>query len=108
MPIATNATQRRKMMIRGLQKQMLWLSTPKSRHFELVCFILRPECCRQAPKDAEILREAKSLLLQAEPKRREECAVPKKKPWRMGFLFGGGVLCGCLGTLLVVLLSGAH
>jgi len=91
-------------MIRGLQKQMICLSTPKSRHFEHVCFVLRPECAREAQKDGEILREAKNILLQAEPQKREEKLREKKKPRLLFLLFFGGLFCGILGTLLGALL----
>lgn len=94
-------------MIRGLQKQILWLSTPKSRHFELVCFILRPERCRETPKDAEILREARSILLQAEPSKKEVRIREKHRTWLLFLLFFGGLLCGILGTLLGGILIGA-
>ncbi|MBQ2999723.1 MAG: hypothetical protein IJD64_04610 [Clostridia bacterium] len=94
-------------MIRGLQKQILWLSTPKSRHFELVCFILRPERCRETPKDAEILREARSILLQAEPPIKERPPQGKKRTRFLFLLFFGGLLCGVLATLLGCALLGA-
>lgn len=94
-------------MIRGLQKQILWLSTPKSRHFELVCFILRPERCRETPKDAEILREARSILLQAEPSKKEVRIREKHRTRLLFLLFFGGLLCGILGTLLGGILIGA-
>ena len=93
-------------MIRGLQKQILWLSTPKSRHFELVCFILRPERCRETPKDAEILREARSILLQAEPPKKEVRTPKKRSSWCLWLLFFGGVICGSFGMLLGCALLG--
>lgn len=91
-------------MIRGLQKQMITLATPKSSRFELVCFVLRPERCRERVSDAEMLREARTLLAGAEPAPKQELAAkPKKKRPRL-LLFFGGALSGCLVTALLFLL----
>ena len=94
-------------MIRGLQKQMIYLATPKSRHFELVCFVLRPERCHERVGDAEMLREARALLAGAEPKPKDESAktLKKRKLW---LFFFGGFLSGCLGTALVAFLIAAR
>ena len=94
-------------MIRGLQKQTVWLSTPKSRQFEQVCFVLRSERCREAPKDADILREARSILLQAEPQKQEGRKAKQIKPRRLFLTFFGGLLCGIACTLLACALMGA-
>lgn len=94
-------------MIRGLQKQMIWLSTPKSRHFEVVCFVLRPERCREPQKDGEILREAKNILWQAEPPKKEARTQKKKNAWHLWLLFFGGMICGSFGMLLGCALLGA-
>lgn len=93
-------------MIRGLQKQTLWIFTPKSCCFEQVCFVLRPERCREMPKEAEILREARSILLQAEPPKGVPCPTPKPKSKSWIWVFAGGVLCGILGTIFGALALG--
>lgn len=98
-------------MIRGLQKQIIQLSTPKSQYFEVVFFVLRPMIGSSKESEADMVREAQRILAEGTPrgkktvKASEKRPIPKKQKLSLFFfgLFCGCVLSGILLTLLVLL-----
>lgn len=95
-------------MIRGLQKQMIQLATPKSSYFEVVFFVLRPSVLRTGKNDAEMVREAQRILSESAPRRGSVPTVKsgKKQRWSV-FLCGalcGALLCGATVALFAALL----
>ena len=91
-------------MIRGLQKQIIQLSTPKSKYFEVVFFVLRPTRKKRSPNEDDMVREAKRILAQSTPPKRPSCASPKRQKLA---LFFGGALCGSLFVSAVIALFAA-
>ncbi len=83
-------------MIRGLQKQMIQLVTPKSKYFEVVFFVLRPSVSRTKESDVEMIRAAQKILLESTPRKKKEPLGAGKQ--RAAFFFCGllcgGLLCG--------------
>ena len=81
-------------MIRGLQKQMIQLATPKSDYFEVVLFVLRPTVPCKTENEAEMMRAAQKILSESAPRSvRERGAQTRRRRWG---LFLGGALCGAL------------
>lgn len=96
-------------MIRGLQKQMIQLATPKSKHFEVVFFVLRSGLVRTKESEGEMVREAQKILSESLPPKKikekagEKHAVPKRQ--KLAFFFFG-IFCGSLlSTVLIALLA---
>ena len=67
-------------MIRGLQKQIIQLSTPQNKYFEVVFFVLRPTRTKQTPNESEMLREAKRILAQSAPQKRGAFSLFTRRP----------------------------
>ena len=88
-------------MIRGLQKQMIRLATPKSKYFEVVLFVLRPSVPSTGNADVEMLREAHRILAESTPTKRTKPSASKRT---RRALFFGGCLCGMLFSALAILL----
>ena len=97
-------------MIRGLQKQMIQLKTPKSKYFEVVLFVLRPGAIPKKEREGEMVREAQRLLAEGRVSQRgaerlregRDCSKKQKAA-----LFLSGALCGgalCALMLLAVAL----
>lgn len=49
-------------MIRGIQKNMIWVQTPKSPYFEEVHFIMRRQTEGEANRNGEMTKEANRIL----------------------------------------------
>ena len=86
-------------MIRGLQKQIIQLATPKSPYFEVVLFVLRPELVQAREHEGDMVREAQKILAESAPRstKRQESERSDKKQRLALFLAGslcGGILCG--------------
>ena len=79
-------------MIRGVQKNVIQIQTPKSPYFETACFIMRATPQKPAAGATEMLSEARRIL--------EETAAghekkPSKRNWRrILFSFAWGLLIG--------------
>lgn len=56
-------------MLKGIQKNMIWVKTPESRFFEAAYFVMRPSRRSDQPRDGEMLREANRLLTEGTRKR---------------------------------------
>ena len=86
-------------MIRGLQKQIIQLTTPKSPYFEVVLFVLRPELVQLREHEGDMVREAQKILSESAPRAAtvKELVHGEKKQRLALFLVGalcGGILCG--------------
>jgi hypothetical protein len=93
-------------MIRGLQKQIIQLTTPKSQYFEVVFFVLRPMLVPSKESEADMVREAQRILAEGTPRAKggrsiEKRSIPKKQKLSLFFF---GLFCGCLlsGVLLAL------
>ena len=90
-------------MIRGLQKQMIQLATPKSEYFEVVFFVLRPTVPREKESETEMVRAAQKILSESVPRiEKARSAHSKRQQW---WLFFGGALCGaalCAATVAIL------
>ncbi len=84
-------------MLKGIQKNMIWVRTPESALFESAYFVLRPKRSTLSPDDGEMVREANRLVFEGDrPGPRRQTA---KRRARRSFLFG--LLCGLLGACLL-------
>ena len=87
-------------MIKGVQKNMVWVQTPKSGYFEEAYFVVRRELSSEKQRSNEMLREANRILAE------HEAGVEREKPTQKGnkerlLFFFGGMLSG---SLMVALL----
>ena len=95
-------------MIRGLQKQMIQLKTPKSQYFEVVLFVLRPGAVPKREREGEMVREAQRILAEGRASQRGAerlrdgfgCSKKQKAA-----LFASGALCGGAICVLIFLLT---
>jgi hypothetical protein len=58
-------------MLKGIQKNMIWVRTPESRCFEAACFVLRPRRSGKE-REGEMLREAERLIAEGNGRRSEK------------------------------------
>ena len=100
-------------MIRGVQKNMIWVQTPKSQYFEEVHFVIRRGLSREDQRNGEMTREANRILaehdgaLQAGKKNRR---APGDLRAMIPFLWGmlsGSLMVAALWIVTVVLGRGA-
>ena len=84
-------------MLKGIQKNMIWIRTPESRYFESAYFVLRPDKQADRNQKGDMLREAERLLTAGRAKE-------KRVRIRPLFLFLGGGGLGILLSLTVTLL----
>ena len=82
-------------MIRGIQKNVIWVQTPKSGCFEEAYFVMRKERAAQKQKGTEMLREATRILEEYEGANVEGRAAKKKRTDRL-LTFFCGMLSGSL------------
>ena len=78
-------------MLKGVQKNMIWVRTAESRFFEGAYFVLRPS--RSAPRirEGDMLREANRLLAEGTRKpfhRRDRRLFHRWIPFLAGVAFG--------------------
>ncbi|MBR2354121.1 MAG: hypothetical protein IKA76_06455 [Clostridia bacterium] len=88
-------------MLKGIQKNMIWVRTPESRFFEAAYFVMRPTLTQGKPREGEMLREANRLLSEGAQSR----SFPKQGT-RLGrlLLFLAGMGIGGALTLLLTLI----
>lgn len=80
-------------MIKGVQKNMIWIQTPKSDCFEEAYFVVRKELQTERQKGNEMLREANRILTEHEEMKQ---SGQKKRARRrdLWLVFFCGVFCG--------------
>ena len=76
-------------MIKGIQKNMIWVQTPKSTCFEEAYFVVRRELCTERQKGNEMLREAHRILAEHEELQQEGKKGRGRKYEQWLFFFGG-------------------
>ena len=86
-------------MLRGIQKNMIWVKTPESRFFESAYFVMRPAKMPKPPKEGEMLREANRLLSEGMKR-----ALPhwKRRLYQLLLPFLFGLATGSLFVLLLL------
>lgn len=90
-------------MIKGIQKSMIWVQTPKSDCFEEAYFVVRKELGADRQRGNEMLREANRILAEHEEMKQTERDVGGRKRERWLLFFGGAFSGGFLVTLLWML-----
>ncbi len=88
-------------MLKGIQKNMIWIRTPENRFFEAAYFVMRPGACSDTPREGEMLREANRLLAEGT---RKPLSRGEHRPWRRLIPFFAGLASGAALSLLLVLL----
>ena len=76
-------------MIKGIQKSMIWVQTPKSDCFEEAYFVVRKELGADRQRGNEMLREANRILAEHEEMKQTERDVGgrKRERWLSGDAF---------------------
>lgn len=92
-------------MLRGIQKRMIVCKPPSGSRFECAYFVLRD---REIPTPTEdqdaLMREVKRIFAEGEAKKKGRNAT--SHALRLGVLcFFGGLICGLLPPLLILILS---
>ena len=88
-------------MLKGIQKNMIWVRTPESQFFEAAYFVMRPTYASGKTREGEMLREANRLLNEGTQKR----PLPPRGRWTGRFVpFLAGLGIGIGGSLLLTLL----
>ncbi len=87
-------------MLKGIQKNMIWVRTPESRFFEAAYFVMRPNACSAPPREGEMLREANRLLSEGTRK-----TTPRREQrlWQRLLPFLAGLASGAVLSLLLAL-----
>lgn len=82
-------------MLRGIQKNMIQVQTPKSRYFETAYFIMRAETSASASKSTpnEMLNEANRILAESNLLSRKDSGKPHRLRGRL-YPYFCGVLTG--------------
>ncbi len=88
-------------MLKGIQKNMIWVKTPESTLFESAYFVLRPTHPHRLPENGEMVREANRLVCEST---RPEAGRHRRNRhhWRS---FLSGALCGLLLSCFFALLA---
>ena len=89
-------------MIRGIQKNVIWVQTPKSQYFEEVHFIVRREAERDDSRNGEMAKEANRILAEANPQSKRPL---KARTSRSSIAFLWGMLSGSLLVAVAWILS---
>ncbi len=86
-------------MLKGIQKNMVWVRLPGSRHFEAAYFVMRTDPPPHA-KENEMMKEANKILAESNVFRHKSSSA-KRQLFRMRcFSF----FCGaCIGAAIVAL-----
>ena len=90
-------------MIKGVQKNMILVQTPKSACFEEAYFVLRKELQSERQKGNEMLREANRILTEHEEMKNAAHLAAGRKRDRWLLFFGGVFSGGFFVTLLWML-----
>jgi hypothetical protein len=90
-------------MIRGIQKNVIWVQTPKSGCFEEAYFVVRRERVAQKQKGNEMLREATRMIEECEGENAQVLAAKRKRTDRL-LTFLCGMISGSLAATLVWLI----
>jgi hypothetical protein len=90
-------------MIKGVQKNMICVQTPKSTCFEEAYFVVRKDLRTERTKGNEMLREAHRILTEHEEMKRMGGQGGKSKRESLLLFFGGVFSGGFLVTLLWML-----
>ena len=90
-------------MIKGVQKNMIWIQTPKSACFEEAYFVMRKELQAERQKGNEMLREANRILTEHEEMKQsgKKTVARRRDLWLL--YFGGVFSGGAFVTLLWML-----
>ncbi len=89
-------------MLKGIQKNMIWVKTPQSSLYESAYFVLRPAHPDHLPEDGEMVREANRLIFEsAKDSRRRSRPRQNLRSFLSGALFG--LLLSCFFVLLILL-----
>lgn len=84
-------------MIRGIQKNMIWVQTPKSRYFEEIHFIIRRQTDGEESRNGEMAKEANRILAEYSSPQKEATQPHERKQNRGGAIaFLWGMLVGSL------------
>lgn len=91
-------------MIKGIQKNMIWVQTPKSHCFEEAYFVIRKDVTEEGQRGNEMLREATRILAEHEAMKQTDKKGNGRGRATM-LVFFGGMLSGSLLVSLLWLLS---
>ena len=90
-------------MIKGIQKNMIWVQTPRSHCFEEAYFVVRRGMRGELHSENEMLREAARILAEHEAMNQRD---KKKTMGKRGVVvFLVGMLCGSLPVAVLWILS---
>lgn len=97
-------------MIRGIQKNVIWVQTPKNPYFEEVHFVIRRTVGSEETRNGEMAKEANRILAESTaPKKQTTKAHSASKCGRSAIAFLWGMLAGSLliaGAWLLSILVG--
>jgi len=84
-------------MIRGIQKNMIWVQTPKSPYFEEIHFIVRRQIDGEEARNGEMAKEANRILAEYNAPQKNPPKLQDRKQSRGGAIaFLWGMLVGSL------------
>ena len=83
-------------MLKGIQKNMVWIKTPESRYFESAYFVMR-SAQSNLPSDGDMLIEANRIIKNSDPKSDRKASKQKGRRAKIyaffcGFLSGSAAL----------------
>ena len=91
-------------MLKGIQKNVIYIQLPKGKNFEAAYFVLRPRTARDQ-KPGEMVREANRIILQMEPRMAEAPVSGGKTRMGRGAFFLYGALAGSFGVAVAWLIT---
>ena len=97
-------------MIRGIQKNVIWVQTPKNPYFEEVHFVIRRTVGCEETRNGEMAKEANRILAEStSPQKKPQKAHAVGRGARAAIAFLWGMLSGSLlvaGAWLLSILVG--
>lgn len=90
-------------MLKGIQKNMVWIKTPDSRYFESAYFVMRSMQASDV-RDGDMLLEANRIIKHSDPQRDRRSSKKRQRKAKLGAFFCG-FLSGSAALALCWLIS---